>query len=399
MHKRANYGGREIRQMYESLGPRECSRQFSEALRTREVAGADFSVRDLFENLVEDGERIVKAWENPKRRNSSSIMEASQAVDTSAFSNITGQIIYNAILEGYENPEFLWKELFTDMSSTVLNSERLPGIGGTGDEAEVVDEGQPYPIVGLNEEYVDFGPMLKRGFIIPITREIIVADRTGLLLERASESGYHYLGINMEKRALNVFTGQSGFNTYTRNGANTNTYQTSGGYINQQSGNALTSWRSMNAAELLFDSMTDPNTGEPMIVSGQMDIVVPTALKMDAFRILNVNGIGQVDNTASTATVRQYGPNPLTAGSMVHATGLRVLSNAYIKKQTGSSTGWYFGQPKKAFLKRTAWEIETEQAATNSEAMFVADIWMRYKCSEESQFGVKNPRYVTYNTP
>lgn len=389
-------GGREIRHMYESLGGDECVRLLGAAIAEKHLRPEDFSIRDLFESLVPDGPELLRAIGYRKSSYSArALREASNAVDTQAFSNITGQIVYNKMLEGYENPAFLWPDLFDDMKTVFLDAERIPGVGGTGDVAEVVDEGQPYPLVGLNEEFVDFGPALTYGFILPVTRSIIVADRTGLLLKRSSESGYHYLGVRLEKHALDVATGQT--NAYKRNTTSTNTYLTSGGYINSQTGNALVSWRSLESAELLFDSITDPNTGEPMIVAGEMVLLVPTALKMTGFRIIDVTQVGQVDNQANASTVRQYGPNPIRSGKMVHATGVKLLSSAYVKNRTSSSTQWFYGQPKNAFLKRTVWDIETQQAASNSELEFTSDIWQRYKVSTKTMFGVVNPRYMTKN--
>ena len=388
--------GRELRHMYDSLGRSECCRQLGCALAEKHLRPEDFSIRDLFEHLITDGSELLRAIGYQKSAyGSRSLLEAANAVDTTAFSNITGQIVYNKILEGYENPAFLWPDLFDDMKTVFLDAERLPGVGGTGDVAEVVDEGQAYPMVGLNEEFVDFGPALNYGFILPVTRRIIIADRTGILLKRASESGYHYLGVRLEKHALDVATGQT--NPYKRNTTATNTYLTSGGYINSQTSNALTSWRSLESAELLFDAITDPNTGEPMIVAGDMTLLVPTALKMTALRILDVTQVGQVDNQANSSTVRQYSPNPIRNGKMVHATGVKVLSSAYVKNRTSSSTKWYYGQPQNAFLKRTVWDIETQQAASNSELEFTHDIWQRYKVSTMTMFGVQNPRYMTQN--
>ena len=145
--------------------------------------------------------------------------------------------------------------------------------------------------------------------------------------------------------------------------------------------------------------MQDPNTGEPIIVSGEMVLLVPSALKMDAIRVMDVRDIGQVDNQANATTVRAYGPNPVAAGKMVNATGVKVLSNAYVKNATSSATQWFYGQPKKAFLKRTVWDIESQQAASNSEAEFIQDIWQRHKISEMSMFGIQNPRMMTKNAP
>src|SRR5262249_21357057 len=126
-----------------------------------------------------------------------------------------------------------------------------------GDNAEIVQEGQPYPNIGLNEEWIQTAPTKKRGFIVPVTREIIVADRTGILLREAGEGG-RWLGLNKEKRVIDIVTGQT--NNYQRNGTASNTYLTSGAYINSQTGNALdgqgNEWRAVEKAELLFDAIT-----------------------------------------------------------------------------------------------------------------------------------------------
>ena len=84
---------------------------------------------------------------------------------------------------------------------------------------------------------------------MPVTREIIIADRTGILLKAAAETG-HWCGLNKEKRVLDVVTGQ--VNNYKRNLTATNTYLTSGTYVNSQTGNALdgqgNEWRALEKA-------------------------------------------------------------------------------------------------------------------------------------------------------
>jgi hypothetical protein len=264
-------------------------------------------------------------------------------------------------------------------------------IGRIGDKAEIVDEGASYPLVGLNEEYIDTPPTRKRGFIVPVTREIIVADRTGILLKAAGETG-RWCGLNKEKRVLDVVTGIQ--NNYKRNGTATNTYLTSGAYVNSQTGNALdgqgNEWRALEKADLLFDSITDPNTGEPIIVSPDA-LVVPTALKRTAERILAATGIITVDNRANAATIRTESPSPY-AGKPI-----KVLSSAYVKARSGSATKWFYGVPKRAFLYVQVWDIETLQAASNNELEFSQDIWMRYKVSERGVCAVQEPRFMVQN--
>src|SRR5215831_11215963 len=275
----------ELKHQRRWLGGTETARRLTESMNAGHLKPDNFSVQDLFVGLHKDGEELLRSI-SYRRSGGRSLMEAADAVDTTAFSGIIGQIIFNKIKEAYQDPKFLWPDLCDTMSTVFLDGERIPGIGRIGDKAEIVDEGQPYPLVGLNEEYIDTAPTRKRGFIVPVTREIIVADRTGILLKVAGETGY-WAGLNKEKRVLDIVTGQ--VNNYKRNGTATNTYLTSGAYVNAQTGNALdgsaNEWRALEKSDLLFDSITDPNTGEPIVVVPDT-LLVPSALKKTALRIL-----------------------------------------------------------------------------------------------------------------
>lgn len=361
-----------------------------ESLEKGELRPENFSVKDLFIALHESGEELVHLI-GSQRSGGQNLMEAAQGVDTGAFTGIIGQIVFNKIKEAYADPEFLWPDLCETMTTQFLDGERIPGIGRIGDKAEIVDEGASYPLVGLNEEFIDTPPTRKRGFIVPVTREIIVADRTGILLKAAGETG-RWCGLNKEKRVLDVVTGV--VNNYKRNLTATNTYLTSGAYINTQTGNALDTsgneWRALEKADLLFDAITDPNTGEPIIVAPDA-LIVPTALKRTAERILNATGIVTVDNRANAGTIRTESPSPYSGK------GIKVLSSPYVKARSGSATKWFYGVPKRAFLYVQVWDIETLQAASNSELEFTQDIWMRYKVSERGVAAVQEPRFMTSN--
>lgn len=370
--------------------PEGTAAKLTEALNAGQLKPENFSVQDLFVALHESGEELLLAISN-RRSGGKSLMEAAQGVDTAAFTGIIGQIVFNKIKDAYADPEFLWPQLCETMNTNFLDGERIPGIGRIGDKAEVVDEGQNYPLVSLSEEFIDTPPTRKRGFIVPVTREIIIADRTGILLKAAGETG-RWCGLNKEKRVLDVVLGV--VNNYKRNGTATNTYLTSGAYINSQTGNALDAsgneWRALEKSDLLFDAITDPNTGEPIIVAPDV-LLVPSALKRTAQRILGATGIVTVDNRSNASTIRTESANPY-AGK-----GITVLSSPYVKQRSSSATKWWYGVPKRAFLYVQVWDIETLQAASNNELEFSQDIWMRYKVSERGVAVVQEPRFMVQN--
>lgn len=374
-------------------------KDFLEAIEERElVLDNNFSIRDAFESLVIAGPELLRAMD--QRRGGGitlkDVMEAgaAEAVNTGDFSNITGQLIYNKVKDEYQTPQMLWPDLCTTVHTDYINGERIPGVGGIGaSHIEVVGEGEEIPLVGINEEYFDAPPLNKRAFIIGITREMIIQDRTGLVVQRCGNGG-KYLGINKEYRVIAAATGA--VNTYNRNGVASNTYLTAGSYINTLASNPLTDWTSLEAAEMLFDGMVDPNTNLPIVLP-MKQLLVPSALKRTADRILSATSIQSVDNRPNANTLRSTYDNPLRDG-FYGGGEYKRLSNAFVKAVTNSITRWFIGDFKQALLYREAWGIETTQAPENNEQQFTRDIWMRFKVSEMGGTYLWEPRYVGSNS-
>lgn len=358
----------------------------SEALEAGEIKPEDLSIRELFVGLHESGEELLRSIDPTRKSGGIALTEAAGSVDTSAFTNLTGQIVYNRIKERYNDPEFLAPKLSTDVPTSFLDGEKIPGIGRLGDKAEVVDEGAEYPVIGLNEEWTQTGRTIKRGFRVDVTREIIVADRTGILLREAGETG-HWLGLNKDKRVIDVAVGV--VNNYNRNNVSMNTYLTAGAYINDLTGNALSGagneWQALQALEILAAAVTDPNTGEPIVLN-MGKLLVPIALRRTAQRIVTATAITTVDMRANASTVRTESANPYAGSS------IEVLSSPYVSLRSGSTTKWFWGNFAQAIYYMQVWAIETVQAANNNEPEFTRDVWARYKASERGMAQMIEPR-------
>lgn len=382
-----------IKREYET-DPARTQRYLGEAVENGDLRLQDFSIREAFEALVPDGETVLRRLDPSRKSGGMLLREAASAVDLSAFSNITGQIVFASIKKQFELATMLADLLCTTRPSPFPYGERVPGIGGIGDQAEIVDEGQMYPTVGVNEEYVDFPRPQKRGFIVPVTREALVYDRTAQVAEQCGK-GSKWLALNKEKRVLDNAFGVT--NTYKRNGTALNTYLTTGAYVNSSS-NTLTDWTNVQAAELLFDAITDPNTGEPITWQGEMVLIVPTALRRTAHRIVHMTQIRF--NDGASGTTAYYGQNPLqNQGNNINLSGqITVLSTPYVKSRSGSATTWFYGRPKDAFVYNQVWDIETSQAPTGAPAQFERDIELQFKASEFGVAGTMEPRYMTKNT-
>jgi hypothetical protein len=172
------------------------------ALEQRHLVASDFSIRQLFESFVDNGRELVESWQpgSVNRGYSVQTLEAVGAVSTNNFSNIIGQIVYTRVMEEFDKPAYLFNDL-VEVIPTQFNGEKIPGIGGIGDRTEVVAEGDPYPLAGLGEEYVETPVTTKRGVILPITKEAIFFDRTGILMKRAGDIA-ESVAISREKRVL-----------------------------------------------------------------------------------------------------------------------------------------------------------------------------------------------------
>ena len=382
----------ELKQMYRTLGAKGTCRHLTESLQASargeigHLKPSDFSIRELAEGLVENGREWVQSMD-PGR--GESVMESASAVDSTAFSNITGQLLINEIMGAYESPAYQISQLFRTLSSR-LSGERIPGIGKVGDQTENVSEGMPFPHVGFGEDYIDTPQTTKRGLIVPVTKEAIFFDRTGLILERAREVG-ESLAIDKEKRCVDVLIGMT--NNYKWKGTTYNTYQSSTPWINllTGSGNDLVDWTDVEADELLFADITDPNTGEPIVINANTIIATP-ARKYTLNRITNAT---EIRYTGSGLPSETLAGNPINGYSAVTSQYVysRLQSQLSISAANSKAT-WFMGDPSKAFRYIENWPMTVVQAPQNSEAEFNQDIVARFKASERGVAAVWDPRYM-----
>lgn len=369
----------EIRRMRESYTREKTPHRFvnamAELFADRSVNLGDFSIRKLFEACVDDGYELVQNHFDPSGGGGVRLLEATGAVNTAMFAATQGQYLYNAILRAYQMPE-----LIGDMLVTVINSkesgEKIPGVSEIGDEVEVVGEGKPYPTAAVAENWIQTPETIKRGLMINLTKEVIFFDKTGQILQRAANIG-RTIAINREKRILDVALGIS--TVYSRNGA---AVEATYGSDNTTASNPLVDWTSVDTADTKFSEITDPDTGEPIVVTANV-MVVPIAKHNLARRIINATMTGQTTSSRET----RVSSNSLNQN-------YSVLSNAYVKQRTSSDSTWFYGNPKEAFVYMQNWPLTVEQEGENGHLAFSNDIVARFKASERGAAGVLERRYM-----
>ncbi len=376
-----------LKRQIELDGPQRAVEGIREGFEKQWFRPHDFSLRRLAEATIENGHEWVETFCLPGY-DGASLMEATgSAVSTAAFSNITGQIVYTRIAEAYQDPAFIGDQLCQTIP-TEFSGEKIPGIDRMADKGEVVSEGGEYPLLGVSQRYWETPETIKRGFIVPITKEAIFFDRTNLVLQRCAEVGY-WAGVNREKEIIKVVTGVN--NNFKMNGTAYSTYVTTGGHgIVNKHGDALADWTDLQGAYELFADMTDWGTTEPIIVVPNTVLVCHSLLPMIHYILSSSQIRGGTSNTTAYQTISVDPVSKLMP--------LTPLSSPLVESVTSETNDWWVGDFKKAFAYWENWAIITTQAPANSEADFYRDIVQQYKVSWRGVAGVLDPHYATQST-
>ena len=385
---------RELRRMWEVLGDQKTHEHLSEAIQSKKLKPEDLSIRDLAESLVEDGREWVSTMD-PRKQGSFELLEA-DAVRSSLFTNIAGQVVFSKIQDAFDSPEFVFTKLIPTIP-TQFNGEKIPGISGLGDAVEVVDENKEYPLIGVTEDYIETPVTVKRGAIVPVTKEAIFFDRTGILLERCSKVG-EALGLNKEKRIIDVIVDENTTaGRYKWRGTVIATYGDNSGthsWDNLSASTALEDWTDVDAMELLLSNMLDPNTGEPIMVMADTLIVNPQ-LYHTALRVLNATEIRMaVGGYATSGNLTTTVAGNTIGNANGYSAPYQIVTSRLLPTRMATDTSWFLGNPRKAFAYMENWPLTTVQAPTNSHDEFHRDIVAQYKASERGATATLEPRYM-----
>jgi hypothetical protein len=363
--------------------------------------------------------------------------------DINAWNASVAGLIEVRILEEYNSPEFIADE-FMRTEPTQVNGGKITGIPYPSPSGDVVDPGVEYPDVGMNEVWVFAKPNFKYGEKLGLTREAIVYNLHGDLLSKAGGLGKglgwakeylcacQVLGLSnlaplngFPKPSLLRQTGDNFRMNVNIDAVPNPTYQTAGvttnpnlknayNYINQQS-QAFTDWTSIQAARNLLSAMKEPVYQLPM--QGEITkIYVDYSLYDLALYILHQSQILNVTGTPAGA----YGPLTQGAGSTFPpvATGINGYPagselNKWVPYKSAiwhqaqidagvSSTNvgkrWWAGDPKKAFVWRSAWDTRVDQANPTSSDLLSRDLVNLWVGRWSGQFATTEPRYMVKNT-
>lgn len=372
----------------------------------------DISLRALAEGIL--GENFQQKLMRHAAGAYRGVFESQTAIDVSAFSNITGQLYVDRVLENYKNPAFIANTLVTTIGVTNgnLGTHREPWLSRVLDEPSAIQPGGLYPMTSFKEQYIDLPAVGKFGEQIGITLEMIVSDLT-----RQANTAADDLGRKMgqfEERiglvticGLNVTKYGNG-NTWKYMGTGYNTYQASL-YDNVISGATVTDYSGIANMELKFTKMVDLASGDPIDVpiENRKVLCVPDK-EWELRKVFNATDVltGAFPTTGAGTNFQTHSPNPLTGQyPMVPSTYLYHLLTDAAPNGLGLTAAqakehlWY-GALSQAFVKREVEPAQVFQAPPMNEAEFNQDIMLRVKTRNWFSYGVEKPQLAvkSYNT-
>ena len=364
--------------------------------------------------------------------------------DINAWNASIGGLVEVRLLEGYNQPDFIGDD-FCEMQPTRVNGGKMIGIPYPAPKHEVVQPGVEFPTIGLNEQWVWARPNMVVGGKLALDRQTVVYDLSGELMGKAEAigKGLGYereyliaagvLGLSsppastvIPQSVLNQIGNNFRMNTSGLDATPNSTYQTSAGttnpnlplaytYINQQSGGGLVDWTNLNTVRKLLTLMRDPVNNLPF----RTDIKKLWVDPYEYDNALRVRRATSVLNTTGTANAA-YGPLVQGGGSTVppvFTQGAAFPDGSWLTDWTPyTSTIWhqvlldsgvseanaekYFiaGDPRKAFVWRSAWDTRVDQANPTSSELLGRNIVNEWVAQWSGQFVTREPRYVILTT-
>lgn len=324
-----------------------------------------------------------------------SLQEAEGAVTTAAFLNVSGQFMFTNVLDAYATEESVFKDLIPEATASTLDGEKIPGITQMGDELDFRDETEPYPLAGVGEDWI-FSPTIRdRGVILPVTWEALFNDKTGQLAQRAADVG-KWGAIRREKAAIDCLIDENvTTHRYNWRGTVIASYGDNSGshtWDNLAASNAILDWTDIDAAEQVFNAITDPYTGEPVPYEPK-HLTVTKSLEQVARRVLSATEIrvatpGYATSANPTETHMQ---NP-------YLNKYELKTSRLLASRLGTDTSWFLSDWSKYAKCMMAEKANVMQAPPNSEAEFHRRIVLQYRFNERFAYVVVQPRAAVKST-
>jgi hypothetical protein len=362
-----------------------------EAFAEKAIRSADIDLGKLFVECF-GWPRFVACRNREQLANEvfeQALLEDEGAVSTAAFQNISGQFVYQNVMDAYQAEDFIFTKLIPEAPASTLDGEKIPGITEIGDEIAVRKEADPYALAGVGENWI-FTPTVKdRGVIIPLTWEALFNDKTGQLSQRCGDVG-KWGGVNREKRAIDCVIDENvTAHRYNWRGNVIATYNDNTGthtWDNLSATNGLVDWNNLNTAEINLAAIVDPFTGEPIVMEPR-HLIVSKQLQQVANRIVNATEI-----RVATPGYATSGNPSQTNMANPYKGKYEVLCSRLLTARMATKTSWYLSDVSRLAKCMVAEQPNVLQAPPNNQDEFERRIVNKWRFNERTAYVVVEPR-------
>ena len=367
------------------------------AIESREIKPTEFDFGKLFIDCFGWNEFVAcKEGRSSPQEVFKKVEEGDAGVNTSAFQNISGQIVYSATLEKYGSAEFTIAKMIPEVKALILDGEKMAGITEMGDVSAFRKEGDPYQEAGVGEDWIYTPPVPDYGRIVSVTWEAVFNDRTGQLLERCGDVG-HWIGYGEEVAAIDCIIDENvtAHRYNWRTAGQIATYNDNTGshtWDNLAATNTLVDWTNLNTAEQLFNQMTNPFTGTPIMIEPK-HLIVSKQNEQTARRIINATEIKATTPGYATSA------NPMQATQAnPYLNKYEVVTSQLFYARMATKTSWYLADIGKLAKRMVAEPLNVVQAPSNSTADFERRIVSRYRANKRYAHVTVQPRASVKST-
>ncbi len=340
------------------------------------------------------------------------IREATDAVDVTAFSNITGQIVYYQIKQAWDQATLIGDAL-VEKSQTDLDGEKVPWISPIVGNGFKVHPGMPYPSMGFNEEWIQTVALDTYGLIVRVQKLAVFYDRTGQVLKEAGNVGAS-LGRNYEFRILDTALGAAGTPLFNWKGVSYSPYQTNGTFwTNDVYSNPMFDWTAFRRVENLAAQVLEPDLqggGVNMPIEIDLDSVLCMPYREpDLRRLIHATEL-QMYNLANAPTSRTGSPNAdvikqykifsskVLRRRAIDALGLNGTTGSGVAGIPDSSQAdelyFMWDSKRKPIVYKTNWPLVVVNAPPQNMEEFTQDIVFQAKASERGNASWQDPRMM-----
>ncbi len=359
-------------------GLQRTATQISSLIKKKKINTSNVSFNELFEVLVNHDNKINLRMDSAER--------IAEAMASSSFPVITKQLLHPTVIGAYELAFGDMGKLITEIP-VARDEEKL--VGFTDPQGlERVGQLMPYEESVLDEKYILL-KSFKFGRIISLSREMILFDQTGQIVERARRigemAGYHKAEFIINKACsltTKTITGEGANKSLFWNGNSVTMYANDHSSFDVQTNDNLIdtalSTVGLKAAMILKRKQKN-QVGQFVNVTLPIDLLIPPDLEETAWML--VNSEHQYD-TADNAK------NP-------YKNKFNIIISSFLT----DTTDWYIGNFAKQTYWGTVWPIEISEQTSNSEKAFENDIVSRFKVSYFGGCNTSDYKYVVKSEP